>query len=600
MTQSPTPKPKVELKQEWQIFEDQLTRLVNVLINRWFDLKPGSARRRLIVLITLLILAGFAISLAPYPLDEWRHYFERLFSYLRHSNARSLVAVAGFLFELIERGVQAYINPYVLWYAPAFFLPIFIAFQAASFYIADIFELSHIRVARKFLRQVALTGSQDVLHISQGEIVLQDRDSPIYKIGGPGKVIVDLDSVALFEKVDGHPKVIGPTEKEPKGKATLDGFERFRQALDLRDHYIDLRDDSGKYAAVKSRSLDGIPVAATDVRLMFSIYRGGKTPTPEMPYPYAKEAIEQQVYKATAHVTPNVTDASKFVFIFENSILSMVRRQLSRFMSQKRLTEYLASIDWPEVKKAEEREKKVLEEARLVLEPLESVEEEKRDFSPPPFVPRREITDLFGQFTKSFTDDAREKGVELHWIGIGTWNVPLEIVTSKHLDAWKMSRENDYLDSKETMDKAKNTAKIQRIVSMIQDVPLAVYQERIRSIDDRNVALRTLLLEYGQQINDNFESLRRNKKPIPPTLVAALFFIRSEFGRFVPPPPAPAPATQREGELYEVLLRKIGFFEVVEQLIGLEFEKSPNSSREEALEKINSDWDLDIARKWRP
>jgi hypothetical protein len=148
MTQSPTPQPKVELRREWQIFEDQLTRLVNVLINRWFDLKPGSARRRLIVLIILLILAGFAISLAPYPLDEWRNYFERLFSYLRHSNARSLAAVAGFLFELIERGVRAYVNPYVLWYAPAFFLPIFIAFQAASFYIADIFELSHIRIAR--------------------------------------------------------------------------------------------------------------------------------------------------------------------------------------------------------------------------------------------------------------------------------------------------------------------------------------------------------------------------------------------------------------------------------------------------------------------
>ncbi len=76
--------------------------------------------------------------------------------------------------------------------------------------------------------------------------------------------------------------------------------------------------------------------------------------------------------------------------------------------------------------------------------------------------------------------------------------------------------------------------------------------------------------------------------------------IRSEFGRFVPPPPAPAPATQREKELYEVLLRKIGFFEVVEQLLMLEFERSPNLSREEALEKSNSDWDLDIARKWRP
>lgn len=335
MTPSNIPKHESKLEREQRIFGEQFRRLGNVIVNKWFDLKPSSAGRRMMILIMFLILAGFVISLTPYPLSEWRNHLERAFLYLFTSNDKSIIAIIGIMFELITLGVRAFFNPYVFWYAPAFFLPIFIAFQGAAFYLADIFELDDIRVARKFLRQVSLTGSKDVIHISQGEIAPEDRDSPISKIGGPGKVIVDLDSVVLFEKVNGHPNVIGPTGKEPKGKATLEGFERFRQALDLRDQYIDLRDEDGKYAAVKGRSLDGIPVTATDVRLMFSVYRGRQKPVPEMPYPYAKEAIEQQVYKSTSQVTPNLTDPSKFVFIFENSILSMVRRELGKFMSEK-------------------------------------------------------------------------------------------------------------------------------------------------------------------------------------------------------------------------------------------------------------------------
>ena len=111
--------------------------------------------------------------------------------------------------------------------------------------------------------------------------------------------MVDIDSVALFEKPDGTPRVIGPTGKEPNGKAMLTGFERFRQAIDLRDHYIELRHNN-KTSAVKSRSRDGIPVTATDVQFMFSVYRDKQEPDDNNPYPFSQKAIEQLVYKATS------------------------------------------------------------------------------------------------------------------------------------------------------------------------------------------------------------------------------------------------------------------------------------------------------------
>src|SRR6266496_1527157 len=451
MTLSGNPGHKSELKNELQNLREQMMRLVDVTLNGWFELKAGSAYYRLACLVIFLLLAGFVVSLTLYPLREWRNHLQQFFIYLFNSTNKSIKANS--FFDLIRLGARAYLNPYVCWYAPAFFVPIFIAYQAASFYLADIFNLDRVSIARKFIRQVALTGGRNVIHITEGDIAAEDQYSPIAKIGGPGKVIVNLDSVALFEKADGRPNIIGPTEKERKGKATLDGFERFRQAFDLRDQYIDLRDDDGKKSAVKSRSLDGIPVTATDVRFMFSVYRGTQKPTPEIPYPYKKEAIEQQVYKSTSKVTPHLTDPSQLDFVFENSILSLVRRELSGFMSQNKLTEYLASISEREVKKAEDQEKMVAEAARVVLEPFESVEDPKPDKRlTPTFIPRHKITDLFSQFAEKFTDDARARGVELHWIGVGTWNVPVELVPEKHLEAWKMSQENTVLDQE--MNKA--------------------------------------------------------------------------------------------------------------------------------------------------
>jgi hypothetical protein len=214
-----------QLRKELQIFIKQTIRLVDAFLNRWFSLKTSSAYFRMAGLIGFLVVAGFVISLAPYPWIEWRRYLQQLFVYLfNRSDKFPLIAT---LFDLLKLGIRSYFNSYVLWFIPAFLLPIFFAYQAASFYLADIFDLSDVSIARKFIRQVSLTGGRNVIHITEGDIAPDDRDSPIARIGGPGKVIVSLDSVALFEKADGRPNIIGPTEKEPKRKATLEGFERF-------------------------------------------------------------------------------------------------------------------------------------------------------------------------------------------------------------------------------------------------------------------------------------------------------------------------------------------------------------------------------------
>jgi hypothetical protein len=78
-----------------------------------------------------------------------------------------------------------------------------LAYRAAAIYLDDIFELKNIRIAERFIRQSAFASQYDVLEIKDGEVSLNDQDSPIFLIGGPGKVRVYLENAAVFEQVGG-------------------------------------------------------------------------------------------------------------------------------------------------------------------------------------------------------------------------------------------------------------------------------------------------------------------------------------------------------------------------------------------------------------
>jgi hypothetical protein len=343
-------------------------------------------------------------------------------------------------------------------------------------YLADVFELADVGVARSFIRGVALSGSEETIRIKHGEVAEESLESPAYLIGGPGKVVVELDSVALFERSDGTPHVIGPTGKEPGGKATLEGFERFRHAFDVRDHHVELRDQDNKSKSVKSRSRDGIPVRASDVRLMFSVYRGENPQTSaENPYPFSREAVEQIVYKAASRVTPELPHPSTFEFSWINNMVGLIRGRLGGFMSQHNLTEYMASIGMPEVEKVRQREEIIRKQMQQLTQNGEETTE-KKDIKPPDFQARYKIRNLFAQFADEFTGRARNNGVELHWIGVGTWESPVDIVPEKHLEAWMLTQENLKNDSQDEMNKIEQKEGIEKMKELIQKVPLDAFE----------------------------------------------------------------------------------------------------------------------------
>ncbi|HLE91552.1 MAG TPA: hypothetical protein VI753_10425 [Anaerolineales bacterium] len=463
------------LQKEGHLFKELFVRLGNTFLNRIFDLRPERAARRMWYLLFLLFISGFVMSLRYYPLILWAQQIQDIFLYL--FNPLYAASYVGDPFtKFFFLGLQAFTDPRTFQYLPIFLASFFIALQSAAIYLADVFELEDVGVARKFVSEVALSGSDETIRVSHGEISDEHRQSPNYLIGGPGKVTVDLDSVALFEKPDGTPHIIGPTGKELGGKATLEGFERFRQAIDIREHYVDLRDQDPKSQSVKRRSRDGIPITATDVRLMFSIYRGeGVKPSSESPYPFSREAVEQIIYKASSRVTPDLPNPSTYEFSWINNMIGLIRGKLGGFMSERYLTVYLASIGLPEFEKAKQREEVIAEQVRQLTQSTEDPPKAREVKPLPDFTPRHKITSLFSQFAEEFTKSARNNGVELHWIGVGTWKTPVEIVPEKHLEAWKLSQENMENGSQETMNKAEGEAIVQKMEALINSVPIAAY-----------------------------------------------------------------------------------------------------------------------------
>ena len=598
--------PEKPLNKESRIFRQQLKRLGNCFINQTFDLSVKGSQRRNRVLVFLFIVIGILATMSYYPLAEWRGQLSGLFQSLFNLSQAS-EAPQKITDSVIFAG-RAVFNAHTLRFLPILILPYLIALQSAAMYLADIFELKKIETAREFILQVVFQGSNKSIRIANGDVVEADKNSPIYQIGGPGQVLVELDTAALFEKPNGKPHIIGPTTK---GKAKLEGFERFRQAIDLRDQYTDPLD-------VKSRSFDGIPISTTDVRLVFSVWRENKQPTAESPHPFSQKAIETLVYGQASRVVLDGPHPSESPSSWIGTIQGLIRGELGGFMSKHRLAEYLASIGPPEIQLAKQREEEIIKIGNAVVAEDDSLE--PRAVPPlPNFQARHVVSSLFSQFAEGFTKNASNRGVELGWIGVGTWKTPSEIIPEKHLEAWRLSRENIGRGSPAALNGLKQEAQVQRTLRQIKNVPMERYNQN--KWKDHKAITQELLLGYREQLIETIELLKKSSRPVPNQLKEAIKHIEIVLGikhwiggmghtsgfeagipseRPRPSGPKPGsttgvpstpPTSPEEKDLYMDLYTKVGHdIELVERLIEYERKRSPHASRIYLIQRAIDRW----------
>jgi len=511
-------------RKELDNFGNQIKRLANCALNKIFDLTVKGSQRRNQIIIFLFVLLGLIFTLSTQGFSAWRAQIGILFQYL--FNAEFARQAPDAFTNFLNFAFGAIFAPQSLRFLPVFVIPFLIALQSAAIYLADIFELEDVSVAREFIMQVALTGSQKTISIGNGEIAEKDRISPIYLIGGPGQVLVELDSAVLFEKPDGKPHVIGPSVK---GKATLEGFERFRRVIDLRDQYTDP-------VGVKSRSLDGIPVSTKDVRFVYNIWRGDKPRTAEFPHPFGSdEAVEDLVYKQPSQVVDaNPPSVPPEAGSLSGAINSVIHRELGGFMSKHRLAEYLASIGMPEVEQARKLEDEIAKAGNRVVPESDPLEPRKVP-NPPDFQPRSSVSELFNQFTEGFKSSTNNPGVQLQWIGVGIWQMPTkittDIITGKHLEAWRISRENFSRGNPTALNTLRQEARLQQTIRLIQSVPLGQFQQN--NNENHMHRVKDLLIAYRQQLIEAVELLRKSKKTIPISIPRAIEYISNVLAHWV-------------------------------------------------------------------
>jgi hypothetical protein len=340
-------------------------------------------------------------------------------------------------------------------------LALWVGLRLAAIYLDDIFELNDVSIAERFIRQAAFPNRYSYLVIREGDIAPEYRQATIVRIGGPGKVDVHLENAALFEYVDGTPHIVEPTFARP---AVLAGFERLRAIIDLRDQIFELN--------VDGRTQDGIIVQAKDVRLVFSVYRGQPSNVDgdalEQPYPFDKSSIHDLVYKQGRGP-------------WVETMRSLIRNELREFISKHTLSEFLANAD---------------------------------DSTNGDFYTRDYLTNLFYDFASGFSQAAKERGVQIAWIGVGTWVTPSQIIPARHLEAWKLSTETRVLKSPAYLEKTRSDSRTAELLRLVDDV-LATFYHLVEEDTPPDEVIRSLALYYREKLRHAKEAYIDQNQPVP-------------------------------------------------------------------------------------
>jgi hypothetical protein len=413
-----------------------------------------------------------------------------------------------------------------------------IALQLAAIYLADIFDIKDLSISEKYLKQSAFSfPGYYQIHIEDAQVRSEDQKSPIYKIGGPGKILINLENAVIFEKIDGTPRVSGPTTENP---IELESFERIRQIIDLRDQTASLD--------ISARTLDGIPIEIKDIRIIFSVLRSSNYLTLNNPYPFREDAIHWLVFNQGPGP-------------WTTSLIDLVRTELTEYINNHLLSELLASVGVPEINLQIQNQTKVFKKIRKNwahsrrykinriftmiskvnaprYQPIYYKKKHKKDkrFSHlylnkgiriPEFTPRNAISNLFYEnISNSFQSKAQRYGMRLEWINVGTWHSSSKIIPEQHLQAWKLSSENTAKLNPKVLSGFFEQSRKQNLAKNIQTLPIVSFiQKKDNGLSDTEI-ISELINEYSSKLLGAKDIFIKNRGRVPLQIEKALSHIR--------------------------------------------------------------------------
>ncbi len=294
---------------------------------------------------------------------------------------------------------------------------LYLGLQVATHYLADLVELQPSSRASRYLASSIFGLGYYSMEVSNGEPNSLDNTHPLVRIGGPGLLTVHLGFAAVSETTDGFPRIYGPAKSR-----FIQGFERLRDVVDLRDQL-------GKVDEVRAVTRDGIEVYARDAQMMFRVYVADLTRNLQSPYPYDENAVRHLVY-GRAVTTNGPRERSEV-------LADLVSNEIRTFVAGLTIEEFLAL------------------QPRVMLEEGSQAARDVR--AQTIHIPRRQLTDRF--HTSDTRQRLQERGWEVAWVGVGTWEVrdppspsPLEagpgetiVTTWRDMQRARLYRNPEYL-----------------------------------------------------------------------------------------------------------------------------------------------------------
>ncbi|MFQ5931427.1 MAG: hypothetical protein ACE5MM_03365 [Nitrospiraceae bacterium] len=291
-----------------------------------------------------------------------------------------LPILIGVLFDVLT----SFLSPQVLVFVLPVVLAWLLAFRLGARYLADLFELESSGIAYRYLLGSVLGLKYPVLTIDAGDIGSLDQSNPVLRIGGPGYLKLHLGFAAVFETMLGQPRIYGPTSGH--SRYFVQGFERLRAVIDLRDQLRRLDE-------VRTVTKDGVVVHARDVQIVFRAFSSLRR-TDDGAYTAEPRSILSLTYGGTA--------TEEGLPSWTRTLPAIASDELEAFVASRTLEEFLAL-------------------------PHDNGRNTMRVH-----IPRRELTASF--HTPQRQQRLKDLGLELVWVGVGTWEVRDDQIPASDLE----------------------------------------------------------------------------------------------------------------------------------------------------------------------
>jgi hypothetical protein len=117
-----------------------------------------------------------------------------------------------------------------------------------------------------------------------------------------------------------------------------------------------------------------------------------------------------------------------------------------------------------------------------------------------------------------------ERGIELRWLGMGTWETP-EIIPEQHVKAWALSDQNRRDKQPETLEKILDETRLLELVRLINEIPIQRFDTLNRRKLTSEEIKKELLIAYRDKLRTALNNYREHGEQPPEDLDKALQYL---------------------------------------------------------------------------